>query len=98
MYRALLVVRRFDRVVEEDHHPVALEVLERAAVLGDELAHRLVVRPQHTEDLLRLDGLGERREAAEVAEDDGDRAPVAIEELLSLVAGDELTDLGREVP
>ena len=56
------------RVVEEDHHPVAGEVLERPAVLDDQLAHRRVVLAQHAEHLLRLGGLAEGREAAQVAE------------------------------
>src|SRR5438132_3485019 len=42
--RAKLRIGDRHRVVEEDHHPVAREVLERALVMEDELAHRRVER------------------------------------------------------
>ena len=73
-----------DRVVEEDHHAVAGEVLERAAVLGDRVAHHAVVLAEEAEELLGLGLLGERGEAAEVAEGDRDLAPMAREQGLPL--------------
>ena len=71
-------------VVEEDHHPVAGEVLERAAVLDDRLAHRPVVLAQDAEQLLGLGVLGEGGEAAQVAEDRCDLPPMAGQQLLAL--------------
>ena len=45
---------------------------------SDQPAHRRVVLAQHGHHLLGLGGLGERGEAAQVEEDDGDLAPVAL--------------------
>ena len=84
------------RVVEEDHHAVAGEVLERAAVLDDQRAHRRVVLAQDAEHLLGLGRVAERGEAAQVAEDGRRIAPVAGEELLALGARDQRRDLRRE--
>jgi hypothetical protein len=67
--RLALVIGDRERVVEEDHDPVAGEVLERSSVLGDQPAERGVVFPQHLEELLGRSGLGERREAAKIAEE-----------------------------
>jgi hypothetical protein len=86
------------RVVEEDHDPVAREVLERAPVSGDQLARRGVVLADHVDELLGLGGLRERREPAEVEEDDRDVRPVAGEELPALIARDQRGDRGREEP
>src|SRR6266487_3937886 len=47
-------VRHGRWIVEEDHHPVAGETLERALPLEDELAHLGVVLAQHGHDLLGL--------------------------------------------
>src|SRR4051812_50186810 len=78
-----------DRVVEERHEAVPGEVLERALVLDDESAHRPVVGAEEAEDLLRLGGLGEDGEVAEIAEDGGDLAAGGGGELVALVAPDE---------
>ena len=40
-------------IVEEDHHPVAGEVLERSLVMRDQLAKRGVVLAQYLEEILR---------------------------------------------
>ena len=94
--RALRCVGAVERVVEDDHEPVAREALERAVEAVDEVAERGVVLAQHGHDVLRLHGLGEAREAAQVAEDDGDLATVAAQE--GVVAGrdHELRELRRQ--
>ena len=73
-----------NRVVEEDHHPVAGEVLERPAVVGDGLAHHAVVLAQQRHQLLRIRPLGKGREAAQVAERDGDLAPMSRQQLFAI--------------
>ena len=65
-------------IVEEHQQPVPGEVLERAAVLDHQLAHRALVLAKDPEQLLRLGRLGERREAAEVAEHGRDEPPVTL--------------------
>ena len=64
----------------------------------DLLAHRPVVIAQDPEDLGRLGTLGERREAAKVAEDRRHRAPMTGQQCLAVRARDERPDLGREEP
>jgi hypothetical protein len=64
--------RRARRVVEEDQDPVAREVLERSAVIRDELADRLVVRAEDLEQLFGRGRFGERRETAQIGEQTGD--------------------------
>ena len=64
-----LMVLEGDRVVEEDHHPVACEMLEGAAERGDQLAQGLVVLAEHVEELLGRGRLGKGGEAAQVAEE-----------------------------
>jgi len=81
------------RVVEEDHHPVAREVLQGPTVLHDELAHRGVIFAQDPEDLFGLGRLAERGEAAQVREQGGRDAPVAGQELGALGARDQRSDL-----
>src|SRR6266508_4569007 len=53
-HRTLGGVRDRHRVVEENHHAVAGEPLQRALVLEDHPAHLAVVLAQHAHDLLRL--------------------------------------------
>ena len=88
--------RRVDRVapvlglrhgiVEEDHEPVAREVLDRAAMGHHQLADHAVVLAKHAKHLLRLGGLGEGGEPAQVTEERGDLAPMPGEKRLALVA------------
>ncbi len=94
--RARRGVRARRRVVEEDHEPVAGEMLQGAPEGEHELPEGRVVVPEDGHRLLGLGHLGECREAAEVGEDRRDLAPVALEE--GLVAGldDQPGDLGRE--
>src|SRR5207249_1954902 len=93
----LMAVDR-ERVVEPHHHPVSGEVLERAAMRDDELAHRLLVLPQHPENLLRLRRLGEGGEPAEIEEHDRDLPAVSLEHLGAVFARDERRDLRGEEP
>src|SRR5205823_1167303 len=92
-YGLELVFLDGDRVVEEDHDAVARKVLERAAVGGNQLAERLVVRTQHLEQLLRRSRLREGREAAKIAEQARDVRTVTGQQLLTVLRGDELRDL-----
>ena len=89
-------VRARQRVVEEHHHAVAGEPLEGALEAVDELAERRVVGAEHAHHVLRLGRLGERREAAQVAEDDRDLAAVALQERLVAGADHEVDELGRQ--
>jgi len=52
--------------------------------------------PQHAHDLLRLRGLGERGEAAQVEEDDDDLAPVALERIVGAPVDDRLGERRRK--
>ena len=93
---ALRGVGTRERVVEEGHQAVAGEAVERPLVAVDEIAERGVVLAEHQHQVLGLDGLGERREAAQVAEHDRDLLPVALEERLVARRHDELGDLRRQ--
>src|SRR5689334_21357179 len=70
--RGELVVGHGPGVVEEDHEPVAGEVLDGALVLDRQHAHGCVVVAKHAEDLFGIRLLGERSEAAQVGEQRGD--------------------------
>ncbi len=86
-----------DRIVEQDHQPVAGKLVQRAFVLVDQRAEAGVIVAEHAHHLLRLRGLGERREAAQIAEHHADVAAMALDDV---VAGrdQELGDLRREEP
>src|SRR2546428_5746277 len=49
---------RRHRIVEKDHDAVAGQMLERAAVLRDHLAHRRLILAEYAENFLRLGCLG----------------------------------------
>ena len=70
------------RVVEEDHHAIAGKLFERATTFEDQRPKCLVVFAQDGHHVFGLGGFGEGREAADIAEDDRDLAPVAAEEVL----------------
>ena len=83
-----------NRIVEEDHHPVAGETFERALVFMHQRAHRRVVFGEHAHHLFGLAGLGERREVPQIGEEHHDFAAMAFQEVL--VAGDEIGQLWRQ--
>jgi len=60
--RLQLVIAQGQRVVEEDHHAVAGEMLERPFMCRDQLTERRVVVTKNAEVLFRGCRLGERRE------------------------------------
>ena len=66
-------------IVEEDHHAVAGEPLQRALVLEDQPAHGGVVLAEDPHDLLGLGRLREGGEPAEVEEDDRDLAAMGLQ-------------------
>ena len=84
------------RIVEEDEDAVAGETVDRAFVLGDERTHRRVIVAQHRFHFLRLGGVGERGEAAQVDEHVADLAPVRREDRLLAGRQDRVGDGGRE--
>ena len=71
-------------------------MFKRSLMFDDELAHRAVVLAKQTEDLLRLGRFGEAGEIPQVAEDRRNRTTVAVKQLRSVLARDEVRDLGRE--
>ena len=83
-------------VVEEDHHAVAGEALQRALVGEDQAAGRGVVVAQHHHDLLGLRGFGKGREAAEVEEHHRDLPTVALQRIARAPRDDELGELRGE--
>ena len=72
---ALGVVLVRGRRAPDRHDRVADELLDRAAVAVDHLARQVEVARQGLADVLGVALLGERREADEVGEQDGDQAP-----------------------
>ena len=87
-------LRHRDGVVEEDHHAVPGEALERALVIEDQLAHDGVVLVKDPHDLLGLGRLREGREAAEIQEDDRDFPAMGPEGVLGAPGDDELGQVG----
>ena len=71
---ALGVVLVRDRRAPDGHDRVADELLDRAAVAVDDLLAVLEVARQELAHVLGVAALGERREADEVGEQDGDQA------------------------
>ena len=69
-------------IVEEHHEAVAGEVFQRSVVVEDERTDGSVIVVQQLHDFLGVGRLDERREAAKVAEDDGDLAPVRSQQRL----------------
>ena len=65
-------------------------------VIEDERADRGVVFAEDGHHVFRIGGLGERGEAAQVEEDDGDLAPVALQRIVGAAGDDQLGELGRE--
>src|SRR5262245_51124826 len=94
--RALGRVRNLHRVVEEDHHAVAGEALERALVREDQTPHLGVVLAQYAHDLLGLGRLREGGEAAQVEEHHSHLAPMGLQGIVGAAGHDELGELRRE--
>src|SRR6516162_4864462 len=95
-YRALSRIGTGDRIVEDDQQAVAGEMLQRALEAVDLLAETAVVVLQHGDDVLGLGALGERGEAAQVAEHDRYIAAVAFQERVVAGRHHELGDLRRQ--
>jgi hypothetical protein len=95
-HRPLRRIGHGHRIVEEDHHAVSGEALERSLPLQDELAHLGVVLAQHGHDLFGLRRLREGGEAAQVEENHGDVAAVALEGILGAAGDDGFGELGGE--
>ena len=92
-------IRAGHGVVEEGGQPpVAGEAVDRRLEPVQQLAGAAVVLAQHGHDVLGLDALRERDEAPQPARDDGDLAPVALEEGLVPRGHEQLRDLRREEP
>ena len=74
--RALGVVLVRDRRAPDRHDRVADELLDRAAVAADDVRAQVEVAGERLADVFRVALLGERREADEIGEQDGDQAPL----------------------
>src|SRR5262249_23903024 len=71
-----------DRIVEENHDPIARELIERALKPADERPQRTMVLAQDVEHFLGLGGLGKRGVAAQIAKHDDDLAAMAFQDFL----------------
>ena len=91
------VVGRGERRAPERHHRVADELVERAAVVEDDLRHRAQVLVQHGHHLLGGELLRERGEAADVAEEDGERHALPAQHQVVVLVGQAPHDLGVHV-
>ena len=83
---ALGVVLVGHRRAKDRHDGVANELLDEAAVLLDRRGHLLEEVTLDGADVLGVQALGQRGEAREVGEDDGDSAPVGLRLALELAA------------
>jgi hypothetical protein len=75
-HRPLGVVLVRDRRAEHRHHGVADELLDRAAEPLELLPQPPVIRPDPRPHVLGIDSVRSRREADQVAEQDGDDFPL----------------------
>jgi len=90
------VVHVLEGRVVERHDAVADVLVHGAAVPEDDLGHLREVFAEQLADLLRLELLGHRGEAAEVGEHHRDELPARRQAALIAVADDLAEDLGRE--
>ena len=81
------------RIVEEDHEAIAGEVADGGAEVVHELTGNLVELGQDGHELLRLRRFGEDGGSAQVAEQDGDLATMALEDVLVRRRHDEVGQL-----
>ena len=91
-------VRDRHRIIEENHDPIARELVERSLELADERPQRAVVFAQKVKDLLGFGGLGKGGVAAQIAEHDDDLAAMAFEDLLVALRDNQFRKLRREEP
>ena len=85
------------RGVEDGHDRVADELDDRAAFSEDDRDDPAEVRVEKRHDGRRIGPLAERREAAQVGEEDGDLAGGAAEVRPVRIGEERRGDLGREV-
>src|SRR5690242_4172877 len=95
---ALGGVRNGQRIVEEDRHAVAGEVLERSLVLEHDVAGHAVILAEHAHHVLGLGDLGKRGEAAQIEEHHGDFAAMTLQRVVSAAVDDEFGELWRKEP
>src|SRR5579883_1079817 len=84
-----------ERIVEEDQDSVAHESLDGAAAVEDQRTHGLVIAAQESHHVLGLGGLGESREAPQIAHQRDDLAPMALHDAVAAGAGEKLGHLRR---
>ena len=94
------MVGAWQRIVENHDDTVAHEPLESSLVADDLFAETGMILGKNRHDLFGLGGLGEGGKAAQIAEDDGHLATVALQERVSIARrNDEVGDLlGQEPP
>jgi len=85
-----------ERRVVERHDAVAHVLVDRAPVLEHDLGHLRQVLAEHHLDLLRLEPLGDRREAADVGKEHRGDAAAGTEALLVAGEHQRAQDVGRE--
>ena len=84
-------------IVEQDQHAIAGEALERSLIAVDQRAQRFVIVVEDAHHLLGLGRLGEGGEAAQIAKQHADLAPVAFEQARRVAAGrHHIGDLRRQ--
>src|ERR1700761_2219542 len=81
-HRAQRRIGAGQRIVEDDQKAVAGEMLQRSLEAIDRFAETLIIFLQYRDDVFRLSAFGERGEATQVAEYDGNIAAVAFQKLL----------------
>ena len=85
------------RVAEEDHHGVADELVDGAAVLEGDLRHLGEILVEQERDLLRLQALRGRGEILDIGEEDGELLALGVDGDVLLAAENARVDLRREI-
>ncbi len=97
--RLLGVVDAGQWIVENDKKAVAHEAFHGSPVAGDQLAEAGVVLAKNCHHLFGLGGLGERCKAAQIAENDGHLATVALKQRVVIArCNNEVGDLSGQKP
>ena len=94
--RTLRRVGARQRIVEEHHHAVASKAIERALVLADQRPQRAMIFGKHLHDVFGLGSLGERGEAAQIAEQRHDLPAVIAQDRFVASRDDSLGKLRRQ--